>query len=134
MEIFNFVSTLLVSVSFFSGCVLSLETYYPPKIISDANFCFFDWTIEAAYCNSRTRPAYERTLFRLKGKKVILFSEVILLLTLMLLSTLKISQTYSTSWNYRDDGTKTWRAKKWLLAALPGFRLAILCLGAVIDS
>lgn len=105
MEIFNFVSTL-VSVSFCCRCILSLETYYPPKTISDANFCFFDWTIEAAYCNSRTRPAFERTLFRLEGEKVsFFFSGVILLLILMLLPALKISQTYSTSWNYRDDGS-----------------------------
>ena len=104
MEIFNFVSTL-VSVSFCCRCIFSLETYYPPKIISEANFCFFDWTIEAAYCNSRTRPAFERTLFRLEGKKVSFFSGGILLLTLMLLPALKISQTYSTSLNYRDDGT-----------------------------
>ncbi|XP_078365033.1 transmembrane prolyl 4-hydroxylase-like [Oculina patagonica] len=50
--------------------VLSLEFHYPPKIVSDENVCFVDWTSSKAVCESTTHPAYKRRLFRYDGKKV----------------------------------------------------------------
>ena len=52
--------------------VLSLELNYPPKMITDGNFCFMDWTPSKAVCESTTQPAYQRRLFRYDGKEVFL--------------------------------------------------------------
>ena len=72
MEISTLVEPLLV---FIIACcagqnVLSLEFSYPPKIVTDENVCFVDWTSSKAGCESTTQPAYKRRLFRYDGKKV----------------------------------------------------------------
>lgn len=72
MDILNLFSTFVFISSCYHG-VFALGTYYPPRIVSDEKFCSLDWTIEAAFCDSRIRPASRRNLVRLDGKKVIFF-------------------------------------------------------------
>lgn len=77
------ISTLVKILSvFFTACwaghdVLSLDLryLYPPKIVTAENVCVLDWTSSKAVCESRTRPATERRLYRYDGKEVFLIHE-----------------------------------------------------------
>ena len=72
MEISTLVEPLLVFIiACYAGQnVLSLEFSYPPKIVTDENACFVDWTSSKAVCESTTQSAYKHRLFRYDGKEV----------------------------------------------------------------